>query len=67
MAILAESSSIPGMTESSERPATDQEAIGKTLLTLLTAFDDRDADPLRGVYVSAVTRLVWFLSNRGNR
>ncbi|HEY3995128.1 MAG TPA: hypothetical protein VGM40_04115 [Mycobacterium sp.] len=46
------------MTESSERPATDQEAIGKTLLTLLTAFDDRDADPLRGVYVSAVTRLV---------
>jgi uncharacterized protein (TIGR02246 family) len=30
--------------------AADQEAIGKTLLTLLKAFDDRDAEPLLGVY-----------------
>jgi uncharacterized protein (TIGR02246 family) len=34
----------------SELPAADQEAIGKTLLTLLKAFDDRDAEALRGVY-----------------
>lgn len=38
------------MTDFSELPPADQEAIGKTLLTLLKAFDDRDAEPLRGVY-----------------
>jgi len=38
------------MTDFSELPTTDQEAIGKTLLTLLKAFDDRDAEPLRNVY-----------------
>jgi uncharacterized protein (TIGR02246 family) len=38
------------MTEFSELPAADQEAIGKTLLTLLKAFDDRDAAPLHAVY-----------------
>jgi uncharacterized protein (TIGR02246 family) len=38
------------MTEFSELPAADQEAIGKTLLTLLKAFDDRDAEPLQAVY-----------------
>jgi uncharacterized protein (TIGR02246 family) len=38
------------VTEFSELPAADQEAIGKTLLTLLKAFDDRDAQPLQAVY-----------------
>lgn len=38
------------MTIFSELPPADQEAIGKMLLTLLKAFDDRDAKPLRGVY-----------------
>ena len=38
------------MTEFPELPTADQEAIGKTLLTLLKAFDDRDAEPLRNVY-----------------
>jgi uncharacterized protein (TIGR02246 family) len=38
------------MTNFSDLPPTDQEAIGKTLLTLLKAFDDRDAAPLRRVY-----------------
>ena len=38
------------MTDFSELPTADQEAIGKTLLTLLKAFDDRDAEPLRNVY-----------------
>ena len=38
------------MTDFSELPPADQEAIGKTLLTLLKSFDDRNADPLRGVY-----------------
>jgi uncharacterized protein (TIGR02246 family) len=38
------------VTEFSELPAADQEAIGKTLLTLLNAFDDRDAEPLQAVY-----------------
>jgi hypothetical protein len=38
------------MTSFSELPPADQEAIGKTLLTLLKAFDDRDAQPLRDVY-----------------
>jgi uncharacterized protein (TIGR02246 family) len=31
-------------------PAADQEAIGKTLLTLLKSFVERDAEPLLGVY-----------------
>lgn len=38
------------MPDFSDLPAADQEAIGKTLLTLLKAFDDRDAEALRGVY-----------------
>ncbi len=38
------------MTNFSELAPADQEAIGKTLLTLLKAFDDRDAEPLLGVY-----------------
>jgi uncharacterized protein (TIGR02246 family) len=38
------------MMSFSELPPADQEAIGKTLLTLLKAFDDRDAESLRGVY-----------------
>jgi uncharacterized protein (TIGR02246 family) len=38
------------MTDFSELPPADQEAIGKTLLTLLKAFDDRGAESLRGVY-----------------
>lgn len=38
------------MTEFSALPQADQEAIGKTLLTLLKAFDDRDAEPLHAVY-----------------
>jgi uncharacterized protein (TIGR02246 family) len=31
-------------------PPADQQAIGKTLLTLLKAFDERDAEPLLDVY-----------------
>ncbi len=38
------------MTEFSELPTADQGAIGETLLTLLKAFDDRDAEPLLTVY-----------------
>jgi uncharacterized protein (TIGR02246 family) len=38
------------VTDFSALPTADQEAIGKTLLTLLTAFDDRDAEPLVAVY-----------------
>jgi uncharacterized protein (TIGR02246 family) len=38
------------MPNFSELPPEDQEAIGRTLLTLLKAFDDRDAEPLLGVY-----------------
>ena len=38
------------MMSFSELPPADQEAIGKTLLTLLKAFDDRNAAPLLGVY-----------------
>ena len=38
------------MTSFSDLPPADQQAIGKTLLTLLKAFDDRDAKPLLGVY-----------------
>ena len=38
------------MTSFSELSPADQEAIGKTLLTLLKAFDDRAAELLLGVY-----------------
>jgi uncharacterized protein (TIGR02246 family) len=38
------------MTNFSDLPPADQEATGKTLLTLLKAFEDRDAEPLRQVY-----------------
>ncbi len=38
------------MTEFSALPSADQQAIGRTLLTLLKAFDDRNAEPLLGVY-----------------
>lgn len=38
------------MTNFAELPPADQEAIGKTLLTLLKSFDERDAEPLRGIY-----------------
>src|ERR1700761_2193203 len=38
------------MTDFSELPSPAQEAIGSTLLTLLKAFDDRDAEPLLRVY-----------------
>jgi uncharacterized protein (TIGR02246 family) len=38
------------MTDFSELPPADQQAIGKTLLTLLKSFDDRDAEPLQAVY-----------------
>jgi uncharacterized protein (TIGR02246 family) len=34
----------------SQLPPADQEAIGKTLLTLLKAFNERDSEPLLGVY-----------------
>src|ERR1700753_2114134 len=38
------------VTDFSQLPPADAEAIGKTLLTLLKAFDERDAGPLLGVY-----------------
>jgi uncharacterized protein (TIGR02246 family) len=38
------------MMSFSDLAPADQEAIGKTLLTLLKAFDDRAAEPLLGVY-----------------
>src|SRR5271163_4044442 len=38
------------MPEFSDLPPTDQEAIGKTLLTLLRAFEKRDAQSLQHVY-----------------
>jgi uncharacterized protein (TIGR02246 family) len=38
------------MTDFSELPSDDQQSIGKTLLTLLTGFRDRDADALQAVY-----------------
>ena len=37
-------------TAFSNLPADDQQAIGKTLLTLLKGFRDRDAEALRAVY-----------------
>jgi hypothetical protein len=37
------------MSSFSELPPPDQDAIGKTLLTLLKAFDERDAEPLKHV------------------
>ena len=38
------------MTDFADLPPDDQRAIGKTLLTLLTGFGDRDADALHAVY-----------------
>jgi uncharacterized protein (TIGR02246 family) len=38
------------MTDFSDLPSDDQQAIGKTLLTLLTAFRDRDAEAMQAVY-----------------
>ena len=38
------------MTEFSSLPSDDQQAIGKTLLTLLSSFRDRDAEALQTVY-----------------
>ena len=38
------------MTQFADLPAADQQAIGKTLLTLLRGFGDRDADALLAVY-----------------
>ena len=38
------------MTDFSDLPADDQQAIGKTLLTLLTSFRGRDAEALHAVY-----------------
>jgi uncharacterized protein (TIGR02246 family) len=38
------------MTDFSELPSDDQQAIGTTLLTLLTGFRDRDAEALQSVY-----------------
>jgi uncharacterized protein (TIGR02246 family) len=38
------------MPDFSDLPPKDQEAIGKTLLTLLRAFDQRDAESLQHVY-----------------
>ncbi|MBV8860273.1 MAG: SgcJ/EcaC family oxidoreductase [Mycobacterium sp.] len=38
------------MTEFADLPPDDQQAIGNTLLTLLTGFRDRDAEALLAVY-----------------
>ena len=38
------------MIEFAALPQSDQQAIGKTLLTLLKAFDERDAESLKAVY-----------------
>jgi uncharacterized protein (TIGR02246 family) len=38
------------MTDFSNLPPDDQQAIGKTLLTLLRGFRDRDAEALHAVY-----------------
>ena len=38
------------MTEFSDLPPDDQQAIGKTLLTLLAGIRDRDAEALHAVY-----------------
>lgn len=38
------------MADFSTLPQADQEAIGKTLLTLLKAFEERDPEPLNAVY-----------------
>ncbi len=38
------------MTDFSDLPPDDQQAIGKTLLTLLTSFRNRDAEALHAVY-----------------
>ena len=38
------------MTDVSNLPPDDQQAIGKTLLTLLASFRNRDAEALHAVY-----------------
>ena len=38
------------MTDFSDLPPDDQQAIGQTLLTLLTSFRNRDAEALHAVY-----------------
>lgn len=38
------------MADFADLPNADQQAIGKTLLTLLTGFRERDAEVLRAVY-----------------
>ena len=38
------------MTDFADLPSDDQQAMGKTLLTLLTSFRNRDAEALRAVY-----------------
>jgi uncharacterized protein (TIGR02246 family) len=38
------------MTDFSDLPSDDQQAIGKTLLTLMAGFRNRDAQALRAVY-----------------
>jgi uncharacterized protein (TIGR02246 family) len=38
------------MTDFADLPPDDQQAIGKTLLTLLKGFGDRDAEALHAVY-----------------
>src|ERR1700749_342275 len=38
------------MTDFSDLPSDDQQAIGKTLLTLLASFRNRDAQALHAVY-----------------
>ena len=38
------------MTDFSDLPPDDQQALGKTLLTLLTGIRDRDAEALQAVY-----------------
>jgi hypothetical protein len=43
------------MTEFSDLAPDDQQAIGKTLLTLLTGFRNRDADALRAVHSPMTT------------
>ena len=40
----------PDMTDFADLPSDDQQAIGKTLLTLLTSPRDRDAEALRGLF-----------------
>lgn len=45
------------MTDFSDLPPDDQQAIGTTLLTLLAGFRDRDAEALRAVYSADADRV----------